>query len=68
MTAPGTVSIAQADLDNFATQLEAVKTSLADYIAQLQANQAGPLADEAGLTQALTDLQGLQPPPPAPAP
>jgi hypothetical protein len=55
MTAPsptGMVQIAQADLDNFA------------------ASQSTPLAaaDEAGLNQALSDLQDLEPPAPAPAP
>ena len=73
MTAPsptGMVQIAQADLDNFATQLESIKTALAGYISQLQASQSTPLAaaDEAGLNQALSDLQDLEPPAPAPAP
>jgi hypothetical protein len=65
MTAP-LVSIAQSDLDAFATSLEAVKTALAGYIATLQANQSAPLsaADESGLAQAVSDLQALQPPAP----
>lgn len=69
------VSISQTDLDNFAAEFETVKTSLAGYIAQLQATQSQPLppADESGLQQALADLTGLEPPvtspvvtPPAP--
>lgn len=69
MSAPtGLVSIAQSDLDTFATNFEAVKTALSTYIAQLVANQATPLpaADESGLTQALSDLTALEPPAPAP--
>lgn len=63
-TPTGNVQIAQADLDTFATEFEAVKTALAGYIAQLVANQATPLpaADEAGLNQALADLTALEPP------
>jgi hypothetical protein len=58
------VQIDQADLDAFAAEFEAVKTALAAYIAQLKANQTAPLpaADEAGLTQALADLDALEPP------
>jgi hypothetical protein len=67
MTTPNPVQIDQGDLDSFAASFEAVKTSLAGYIATLQANQAAPLsaADETGLNQALSDLQGLEPPAPS---
>ncbi len=59
----GLVSLQQADLDTFAAEFEAVKTALAAYIAQLVANQSTPLpaADEAGLAQALADLDALEP-------
>jgi hypothetical protein len=59
------VEIDQADLDTLATSLEAVKTSLATEIASL--GQQLPAADLSGLNQALTDLQGLEAPAPAPS-
>jgi hypothetical protein len=64
------VQLDQSDLDTFATEFEAVKTSLAGYIATLLANQATPLpaADESGLNQALADLTALEPPAPTPTP
>lgn len=58
------VEIDQTDLDTLATSLESVKTTLAAEIASLQ--QQLPAADLSGLNQALTDLQGLEPPAPAP--
>lgn len=67
MTAPTDfVQIHQADLNNFATEFEAVKTALASYIATLVANQATPLpaADESALQTALADLEALKPPTP----
>jgi cell division FtsZ-interacting protein ZapD len=60
------VQIDQTQLDSLATALEAVKTSLAAEIASLQTSL--PAADLSGLNQALTDLQGLEPPAPTPAP
>ena len=60
------VSVDQADLDTLATNLEAVKTALATEIANLQASGNLPPASLGGLNQALSDLQGLQPPPAAP--
>jgi hypothetical protein len=69
MTTPSpSVQLLQSDLDTFASELEAVKTALAAYIATLVAGQAVPLsaADETGLTQALSDLTALEPPAPAP--
>jgi hypothetical protein len=72
MSAPtGMVQLLQSDLDTFTANFEAVKTSLAAYIAQLVAGQSTPLpaADETGLNKALTDLAALEPPaPPAPTP
>lgn len=56
------VQIDQTALDTLATSLEAVKTSLAAEIASLQTQL--PAADLSGLNQALTDLQGLEPPAP----
>lgn len=56
------VQIEQTDLDNLATELEAVKTSLAAEIESLKTQL--PAADLSGLNQALTDLQGLEPPAP----
>lgn len=56
------VQIDQTELDNLATALEAVKTSLAAEIAGLQTQL--PAADLSGLNQALTDLQGLETPTP----
>lgn len=60
------VQIDQTQLDDLATALETVKTTLAAEIAGLQT--ALPAADLSGLNQALSDLQGLEPPAPAPAP
>lgn len=60
------VSVDQTALDSLATALEAAKTSLATEIASLQTQL--PAADLSGLNKALTDLQGLEPPAPAPAP
>jgi hypothetical protein len=59
------VQVDQTDLDNLATNLEAVKTALSSEIASLQ--QSLPEADLSGLNQALTDLQGLEPPTPTPS-
>lgn len=59
------VQVDQTDLDNLATNLEAVKSSLSAEIASLQ--QQLPQADLSGLNQALSDLQGLEPPAPAPS-
>jgi hypothetical protein len=69
MSAPtGMVQLLQSDLDTFTANFEAVKTSLAAYIAQLVAGQSAPLpaADETGLNKALADLTALEPPAPAP--
>lgn len=68
MTAPVYVQILQSDLDTFATEFETVTAILKTYIAQLLANVVVPLtaADEAGLTQALADLDALEPPTPTP--
>jgi hypothetical protein len=60
------VEVDQTALDTLATNLEAVKTSLAAEIASLQTQL--PEADLTGLNAALTDLQGLEPPAPAPSP
>jgi uncharacterized protein HemX len=59
------VEVDQTALDTLATSLEAVKTALSTEIASLSASV--PQADLSGLNQALTDLQGLEPPAPAPA-
>lgn len=59
------VQIDQTELDTLATSLEAVKTSLSEEIASLQTQL--PSADLSGLNQALTDLQGLEPPAPTAA-
>lgn len=58
------VQIDQTALDTLAASLEAVKTSLEAEIASLQTQL--PEADLSGLNQALTDLQGLETPPPSP--
>lgn len=63
-TIMASVQIEQTELDTLASNLEAVKTSLADEIASL--GQQLPAADLSGLNQALSDLQGLEPPAPAP--
>lgn len=60
------VQIDQTQLDDLATALETVKTTLAAEIAGLQT--ALPAADLSGLNQALSDLQGLEPPAPTQAP
>jgi hypothetical protein len=63
------VSVDQTALDTLATNLEAVKTALSAEIANLQAEVAAgnlPAASLTGLNQALTDLQALAPPAPAP--
>jgi uncharacterized protein HemX len=60
------VQVDQTALDTLASNLEAVKTALSSEIASLQASL--PEADLSGLNQALTDLQGLEPPAPTPAP
>ncbi len=64
------VQLDQADLDNFASTVETAVGVLNTYVQQLLANQATPLAaaDEKALQKALSDLQGLEPPAPAPAP
>jgi len=67
MTTPsgsGNVQIAQADLDNFTAEINAAVTVIAGYIQTLLANQSTPLpaADESKLTEAVTALQGLEPP------
>ncbi len=59
------VQIDQTELDTLATNLEAVKTALSSEIASLK--QQLPQADLSGLDQALTDLQGLEPPAPTPS-
>jgi hypothetical protein len=58
------VEILQSDLDEFAAEFEAIKTTLQTYISKLKALAANPLppADEAGLQQALNDLTSLSPP------
>lgn len=56
------VQVDQTALDALASNFEAAKTSLAAEIASLQ--QSLPEADLSGLNQALTDLQGLEPPAP----
>jgi hypothetical protein len=63
MTTPN-VQIAQADLDKFATEFNAVFTALKGFIATLQANQVTPLsaADESGLAAALAAGEALEPP------
>ena len=66
MTSPNMVQIDQADLDGFADRFQAAKVALSAYINTLIA-AARPLADadEAGLNQALADLDALAPPEPA---
>jgi len=61
------VAVEQGDLDTLAAQLETVRTSLANEIADLQAaNPALPTGSLDGLKTALSDLQSLQPPTPGP--
>jgi phytoene dehydrogenase-like protein len=70
MTTPSDlVSISQADLTNFASEISAAVAVLAPYIQQLLAGQAVTLspADESAVTAAITSLQGLEPPAPAPS-
>jgi len=64
----GQVQIAQADLDNFAAEITAAVNVLAPYIQQLIAGQSVTLAaaDESAVTAAITSLQNLEPPAPAP--
>lgn len=65
MTAPsGNVQIAQADLDNFTSEINTAVTTIAAYITTLLANQSTPLpeADETALTAAVAALQNLEPP------
>jgi hypothetical protein len=68
-TPTGMVQIAQADLDNFTSEITAAVGVLKGYIAQLLANQATPLpaADETELTAAVAALDALEPPAPAPS-
>lgn len=68
MTTPGLVSIAQADLDNWAASIESAVTTLQGIIS------SGNLtaADETAMTKAVSDLQAVAvpatpTPPPAPA-
>jgi DNA anti-recombination protein RmuC len=62
------VTVQQEDLDQLATDLEAVKTNLANEIAALeQSAQPPPAGSLDGVKAALSDLQALQTPPPAPA-
>lgn len=53
----GYVQILASDWNSFVSELGTVATGLKTYIAALQANQAGPLADE---TQFKTDLAALE--------
>jgi hypothetical protein len=64
----GQVQIAQSDLDNFTSEINAAVSTLSTYIQQLVANQSTPLpaADEANLEAAITALQNLEPPAPTP--
>jgi len=59
------VSVDQDALDQLAANLEAVKAALGSEIASLQQQANLPPGSLDGLNTALTDLQGLQPPPPA---
>lgn len=68
MTNPtGMVQIAQADLDNFTSEITAAIGVISGYIKTLLANQATPLpaADESTLTAAVSALEALEPPAPA---
>jgi hypothetical protein len=68
MTAPtGNVQIAQADLDNFTSEINTAVTTISGYITTLLANQSTPLpaADESALTAAVAALDALEPPAPA---
>jgi hypothetical protein len=67
MTAPtDLVSISQAALDAYAANVESVVSVLKPYIAGLIAGQTPQLnpADVTALTQAMTDADALEPPPP----
>lgn len=64
----GQVQIAQADLDNFASEINAAVAVLAPYIQQLLAGQTVQLeaADETKVQGAITALTNLEPPAPTP--
>jgi hypothetical protein len=68
-TPSGMVQIAQADLDNFTSEIVAAVGVVSGYITQLLANQSTPLpeADETALTAAMSSLEALEPPAPAPS-
>jgi hypothetical protein len=71
MSAPvALVTIAQADLDTFASEISAAVAVLAPYIAQLVAGQSVTLAagDETAVDAAITSLQGLEAPAPVTPP
>jgi hypothetical protein len=61
------VSVDQDALDQLAANLEAVKAALGSEISNLQSQANIPPGSLTGLNTALTDLQGLQTPPAAPA-
>jgi len=57
------VQVDQTALNTFATELETAIASVKAEIAALQ--QQLPAADVSGLTQAVTDLEALEPPAPS---
>jgi hypothetical protein len=61
------VSISQAELTTFATEISAAVAVLQPYIAKLVAGQTVQLAaaDESAVKAAVASLQGLEPPAPA---
>lgn len=69
VTAPsGLVQIQQSDLDNFTSEITAAVTVLGPYIQQLVASSTALSdADESAITAAIAQLQGLEPPAPAPS-
>jgi hypothetical protein len=71
MTSPtDLVSISQSALNAYAASIEAAIAIIKPYIASLVAGQTPQLsaADVTALAQAVTDIEGLEPPAPTPAP